>query len=168
MAGIDLQQSRLDALANLYPQVKAIQGDASSLPFADESFDLVYESTLFATLPDAKVRNGVASEMMRVCKADGYLLLIDWRTDKFWSSHYKALTRNELKRLFGAGTVSRLLSVSRGALLPPLGRLLSAYVWPLYFPIAWLCPVLVGQVAYLLQKQSNTAVKAPEADGESI
>jgi hypothetical protein len=33
--------------------------------------------------------------------------------------------------------------------------MLSKHAWPLYFLVAWLCPLLVGQVAYLLQKFPN-------------
>jgi SAM-dependent methyltransferase len=153
--GIDIQSDRLGQLNNLYPQAGAIQGDASAVPFGDGSFDLVYESTLFATLSDGSVRKGVASEMLRVCKENGYILLIDWRVRKFWDKSAGALNRGELKRLFGVGESCALISVSHGALLPPLDRMLSKHAWPLYFLVAWLCPLLVGQVAYLLQKFPN-------------
>jgi len=156
--GIDIQSDRLSYIGNLYPHATAVLGDACRLPFADQSFDLVYESTLFATLTSSSVRSDVASEMIRVCKANGYLLLVDWRAQKFWSPHHGSLSKRQLGRLFGVGQACRLICVTRGSLLPPLGRLLSAYAWPLYFLIAWLCPPLVGQVAYLLQKEPNSEV----------
>jgi hypothetical protein len=66
------------------------------------------------------------------------------------------LNKGELKRLFGIGERCVLISVAHGALVPPLGRMLSKYAWPLYFLVAWLCPPLVGQVVYLLQKNSHS------------
>ena len=154
--GIDIQADRVSQLNNLYPQASAIHGDACSLPFEDESFDLVYESTLFATLSAIDVRKNVASEMMRVCKENGYLLLIDWSVRKFWAKNSVALNKRELKNLFGVGETCRLITVADGAIVPPLGRILSKYAWPLYFLVAWLCPMFVGQVAYLLQKHPNS------------
>ena len=157
--GIDIQADRISLLNNLYPQASAVHGDACNLPFGNESFDLVYESTLFATLSAVDVRTKVASEMLRVCTENGYLLLIDWRVGKFWAKSHGALSRRELTRLFGVGETCALIAVAHGALIPPLGRMLSKYAWPLYFLVAWLCPMLVGQVAYLLQKYPNSEGK---------
>jgi SAM-dependent methyltransferase len=153
--GIDVQADRVSQLNNLYPHSAAIHGDACNLPFDDESFDLVYESTLFATLSALDVRKDVASQMMRVCKENGYLLLVDWRVGRFWARSHGSLNKRELVRMFGVGQTCSLISVTHGALLPPLGRVLSKYAWPLYFLVAWLCPLFVGQVAYLLRKYPN-------------
>jgi ubiquinone/menaquinone biosynthesis C-methylase UbiE len=101
MTGIEIQSERLDHVADLYPQATAVLGDASCIPLADGSFDLVYESTLFATLTDDHLRKDIASEMIRVCKSSGYLLLIDWRIQKFWDPNFGVLNKRELKRLFG-------------------------------------------------------------------
>jgi SAM-dependent methyltransferase len=153
--GIDVQSDRLKHIGEHYPQATVLFADASQMPLADESFDLVYESTLFATLSERSLRQRVASEMIRVCKPNGYLLLVDWRVRNPFDAGSGKLNRRELQQLFGAGTTTRLLAVARGALIPPLGRLLSAYAEPFYFLIAGLLPALVGQVVYVLQKQSN-------------
>lgn len=160
MVGIDVQLERLDRVRDLYPQSSTIHGDAVSLPFANASFDLVWESTLFATLPDDHVRAGIAAEMLRTCKPNGYLLLVDWRMPKFGDRYYKALTRAEVRRLFGVGQISSLVGVFHGALAPPLGRLLSAYAEPIYFLVAGLCPPLVAQVAYLLRRNPDPTFKS--------
>ena len=153
--GIDIQFDRLAQLPGLYPQCAALNADGTRMPFVSAAFDLVFESTMFATLPDERLRVGIAAEMLRVCKPGGYLLLIDWRTQKFWDPSYKALTRSELRRLFALGNETSLVGIYRGALIPPLGRLLSSYAGSLYFLVAGLCPALVGQVAYLLRKNSE-------------
>ena len=43
----------------------------------------------------------------------------------------------------------------RGALIPPLGRLLSAWMPALYFPVRSCFPLLCGQVVYLLKKNEG-------------
>jgi ubiquinone/menaquinone biosynthesis C-methylase UbiE len=150
--GIDLQFDRLARIGRLYPQSTGIHADATCMPFANAVFDLVYESTLFATLSDDRVRADIAAEMVRVLRPNGYLLLVDWRTPQPWNRNYSALTRTEVRRLFGIDKTTSLVCVSQGALIPPVGRLLSTYAQSLYFLVAGLCPPLVGQVAYLLRK----------------
>ncbi|HYL72970.1 MAG TPA: bifunctional GNAT family N-acetyltransferase/class I SAM-dependent methyltransferase [Bryobacteraceae bacterium] len=158
IVGIDLQRQRLASVGDLYPQCTAIHADAAGMPFADASFDLVYESTMFATLPDDGIRARIAAEMLRVCTPGGFLLLVDWRTPKLWDKNYKALTRAEVRKLFAMERTTSLVGIYPGALVPPVGRLLSKYAGPLYFLIACFCPPLVGQVAYLLRKHSEPAL----------
>jgi SAM-dependent methyltransferase len=152
MMGIDLQQGRLEGVGRLYPHATAIQADASKIPFSNSSFDLVYESTLFATLPDDRLRADIAAEMVRVCKSGGYLVLVDWRTPNPWARNYRALTRTEVQRHFCVGKTTSLLGITRGALIPPIGRSLSTYAQALYFFLGGICPPLVGQVVYVLRK----------------
>jgi len=158
-AGIDLQLDRLVHIGNLYPQCTAINADGTRMPFASTSFDLVYESTMLATLSRDSVRADIAAEMLRVCRPNGYLLLVDWRITNPVDQNFKALTRAEVKRLFGVGKTTSLVGTFPGALLPQPGRLLSTYAGPLYFLIAGLCPPLVGQVAYLLRKLPDPECK---------
>jgi ubiquinone/menaquinone biosynthesis C-methylase UbiE len=158
--GIDLQMERLAQIPILYPKSLGVQADGLRLPFRAECFDLVHESTMFATIGDDEVRAGIAAEMLRVCRPHGYVLLVDWRIGKFWDSRYKALSRSEVRKLFGMGKMTKLVGVGRGALLPPIGRFLSAHAESLYFLCASLFSPLVGQVTYLLQKVCEPCDKA--------
>jgi len=91
--------------------------------------------------------------MVRVCKPSGYFVLVDWWTPKPGDKNYKALTRKELNKLFLIGKYTELLSIHRGALVPPIGRLLSKYASFAYFLVAKCFPFLVGQVVYVLKKR---------------
>ena len=152
ITGLDIQEARLAKARQVYPSISFVYGDATRMEFRDGYFDLVFESTMFATLPADPERAAIAAEMVRVCKPGGYLLLVDWRTPKPGDLHYKALTRKELDALFGVGTTTRLLGIRRGALLPPVGRFLSSHASWVYFLVSQLFPFLVGQVAYVLKK----------------
>jgi ubiquinone/menaquinone biosynthesis C-methylase UbiE len=153
--GVDIQEDRLAGAQRLYPQSQFIHADATRMSFDNSSFDLVFESTMFATLPNDRERVAIAAEMIRVCKVGGYLLLVDWRTPKPGDPNYKALTRKELRTLFSVGSATRLLGIYKGALVPPLGRFLSKHASSLYFLVATLFPFLVGQVAYVLMKDQT-------------
>jgi ubiquinone/menaquinone biosynthesis C-methylase UbiE len=153
ITGIDIQQDRLDAAKRLYPSICFVAGDAAKLNFPDGMFDLVFESTMFATLTDADSSAKIAAEMLRVCGQGGYLLLLDWRTPKPGAADYKALTKDRLAKLFKTGTATEIVGVYPGALVPPVGRFFSAYLCGLYFLVAAVFPFLVGQVVYLLRKK---------------
>ena len=153
IVGVEIQAERLNQAKKLYPQMQWVHGDAAQMTFEKDSFDLVFESTMFATLPDDVVRSAIASEMVRVCRPGGFLVLVDWRTPKFWDSNYKALTRKELRVLFDAGGETFLVKVFRGALIPPIGRFLSKHLPAIYFLFGSLFPFLVGQVVYVLRKR---------------
>jgi SAM-dependent methyltransferase len=149
---IDILPERVAQANELLSHCQISQADASAMPFSDADFDVVSESTMFAVLVEDAVRRAIANEMMRVTRPGGYLLLVDWRTPNPFSREYKALSRSELNSLFHVGSKTKLIGVFRGALVPPLGRRLSAWVPALYFPIVSLFPPLVGQVTYLLQR----------------
>ncbi|MFZ1936101.1 MAG: class I SAM-dependent methyltransferase [Thermoguttaceae bacterium] len=154
--GIDLLPERIRAAEKLWPRTRFILGDASRLEFADDSFDLVFESTMFATLPDDVLSAAIAREMVRVCRPGGYLMLVDWWTPKPRDPNYKALTRRRLADLFAVGRQTDVLRICRGALVPPLGRSLSTWLPSVYFLVAAVFPFLVGQVTYVLQKRAET------------
>jgi ubiquinone/menaquinone biosynthesis C-methylase UbiE len=52
ITGIDIQATRLDTARNLYPSINFLHGDAADTGLLDADFDLVFESTMFATLAD--------------------------------------------------------------------------------------------------------------------
>lgn len=155
ITGIDIIEERLNEAKASYPRAKWIHGDASATGIPDASFDLEFEMGMFATLTDDGLSTRIAGEMLRVCKPGGYLLLLDWRTPKPNDPAYKALTRRRLRSLFKVGDATELVSIHPGALLPPVGRFLSAHLPSLYFLAGALLPFLVGQVAYLLVKKRN-------------
>lgn len=161
VTGIDIREQGIARARRLYPQIRFVVGDASAMDFADGSFDLVWESTMFVTLADPKLSAQIAREMVRVCTPEGYLLLVDWRTPKPWAPEYRALRRSRMRYMFDVGGGTRLVGTFRGALVPPVGRLLSKWLPSMYFLLAACCPPLVGQVAYLLQKNPAPAADAP-------
>ncbi len=124
-------------------------GDATRMNYADSTFDLVMESTMFLQIVDEELRRRIASEMARVVRPGGYVLLADWRySDPRAPGEYKGLTQRRVRKMFPA---MRRIGLIPGALVPPLGRVLSKYASPLYFMTAIIRP-LVGQFTTVLQK----------------
>jgi len=103
VVGIDILGERIAGARRLFPNVRFEETDASAMEFQAESFDLVFESTMFAAIPDDSLSAAIAVEMLRVCKTGGQVMLVDWRAPKPGDSAYKALTRRSLKELFQVG-----------------------------------------------------------------
>ncbi len=76
--GIDLSPSMLEvARARLGDSTRLELGDATSMPYENHKFDLIISMlSLHEMAP--QIRSGVLSEMKRVLKDDGHILLIDF------------------------------------------------------------------------------------------
>lgn len=149
--GIELLRDRLAEGKRRLPSTGFIRGDASRMGYNSDSFNLVMESTMFIQLRDDDTTAEIAREMLRVTKPSGYLLLIDWRYSGGYPE-YTALSRTRIARLFEVGSKTTIHSSTRGTLVPPVGRFLSARCPSWYFLVQRLAPVLVGQVVTVLQK----------------
>lgn len=153
LVGMDIQEERILAGKRLYPNVNFVQGDAARMQFEDETFDIVTESTMFVQLTDDALSQSIANEMIRVTKANGYIILVDWRYSKPWDKSYKGLNAKRIKELFCVNSKTKIKGIFKGAIIPPIGRLVSKRFSCLYFLLQYLFPFMVGQVIYVLQKK---------------
>ncbi|MBF0544812.1 MAG: class I SAM-dependent methyltransferase [Candidatus Riflebacteria bacterium] len=149
--GIDILPERIQIAQKRLPKCHIELGDASKTIYDSDFFDIVYESTIFLQMLDDSVAKSIATEMTRVCKSGGHLVLTDWRYSHPWDNSYKGVSRKRLKTLFSDPSLKLERSFS-GALVPPIGRFFSKHLSSLYFLIHKLFPFLVGQVTYVLKK----------------
>lgn len=123
-------QARFAALRDetgrlLSPGANIRIGDASSLPWADASFDLVLQSTVFTSILDETMRTAVASEMMRVAKPEGAILWYDFFRDNPRNPAVRGVRRREILSLFPG----RKVRMRRVTLAPPIARLVVPLSW---------------------------------------
>jgi len=118
VTNIDRDDALADAPPNLDPRVHFVHGDATDLPFADESFDLV---TMFDLLEHVENDRAAVGEALRVLRPGGRLLITspneNWRFP-----YYRAMRRicpNE------ADMLAEWSHVRRGYSLDDLRRLLG-------------------------------------------
>lgn len=151
MSGVDISPERIQQARKALPLADFRCEGADAMSYSDNSFDLVLESTMFVLLPDAMARK-IARDMIRVTKPGGYLMLIDWRYSRPGSDVYSAMSKRRVAELFDAAGATSLVARESGALVPPVGRVLSKYAPSLYFLVQALLPLLVGQVTTVLKK----------------
>jgi ubiquinone/menaquinone biosynthesis C-methylase UbiE len=119
--GIDLIGGRADVARARLPGATIEQGDASTLPWLDASFDIVLQSTAFSSILDDGMRADVAQEMARVLRPAGVVLWNDLRVNNPRNPHVRGIPLPELRRLFPDFTID----ARRITLLPPLARRLA-------------------------------------------
>ena len=153
LTGVDADQSRIAEARERFPNVRFECETAESLSFPDAAFDLVFESTLFMMLTSDAVARAVATEMLRVTRPGAYVMLVDWRYAEPGSREHRAVSGKRIDSLFRVGTAADVVARERGALIPPLGRILSRVAPPLYFVVQTLFPFAVGQITTVLRKR---------------
>jgi SAM-dependent methyltransferase len=153
LTGVDSDPGRIAEARERFGNVRFECESAESLSFPDSAFDLVFESTLLMMLTSEPVARNVATEMLRVTRPGGYIMLADWRYAEPRSQDHRAVSAKRISSLFDVGTATDVVARERGALIPPLGRVLSRVASPLYFVVQTLLPVAVGQITTVLQKR---------------
>jgi ubiquinone/menaquinone biosynthesis C-methylase UbiE len=153
LAGVDSSAERIAQARATFPNVDFRCESAESLSFDESIFDVVFESTLFMMLTSEDIARRIAGEMLRVTRSGGYLMLADWRYAEPRSTDHRAMSSKRIASLFGVGQISDVVARERGALVPPLGRLLSRRAPSIYFAVQSLLPFAVGQVTTVLRKR---------------
>jgi ubiquinone/menaquinone biosynthesis C-methylase UbiE len=122
--GVDLLAERAAVARRRLPHVGIACADGGLLPYADASFDLLLQFTVFSSILDKAVCYTVASEMRRVLRSDGLILWYD-----FWlnptNRHTRGIRPGEVKEYFP----DCQCSFERITLAPPLTRRLAPYSW---------------------------------------
>ena len=152
LSGVDISGARIDEAKASLPLSDLRCESAEALTYADGTFDLVTESTMFILMPDDSMASRIAREMVRVTKPGGHIMLVDWRYSKPGSDVYRAVTPSRIAALFDVGRLTSVVAREKGALVPPVGRRLSRYLPSLYFFVQAILPPLVGQVTTVLRK----------------
>ena len=151
--GIDINKVDINFAEKNYPLLNLSWQDATNLEFKNNYFDLTYESTMFVQITNKKISKKIANEMIRITKKNGYLILFDWRYGKFNNANFLACNKRRIQELFKVDKSTKLISIERGMLIPPIGRFLSKNMSSMYFVFSKLFPFFIGQVAYILQKK---------------
>ncbi|HSE20427.1 MAG TPA: class I SAM-dependent methyltransferase [Pyrinomonadaceae bacterium] len=125
--GIELQTSRVEHVHEILPCCDVRTGDASALPWPDNSFHLVIASTVISSILEQKIRRQVAAEITRVIQPGGALLWYDFAYNNPRNPSVRRIYRSELKELFPDlhGPIRRI------TLAPPIARFVVPKSWPL-------------------------------------
>lgn len=115
--GVDLNAWSIDMARARLPASDLRVEDASSLPYPDDSMDLVTQQTALSSILDEDVRLRVASEMVRVSRPSGLIMSYDFIINPT-NPETRGIKAADLRRLFKGCHVQ----VHRMTLAPPISR----------------------------------------------
>ncbi len=147
LSGIDLCPHRIAAARERAAGCDLRTGCASELPWPDESFDIVLQSTVFTSILHAGLRRAIAAEMVRVLKGAGAIAWFDFRLKKPGNTQVRAIRAREIRDLFPGCEVTLVPVV----LAPPLARRIAPHAWWLA-EILHCCPLLRTHYMGLIRK----------------
>ncbi len=134
--GVDLLAERAAAAHARLPHLALSAASGARLPYADHSFDLVLQFTVFSSILDRTICYTVANELRRVVRPGGAILWYD-----FWINPVNRQTRGigprEIQRYFPGCR----FTFDRITLAPPLARRLV--------PISWTGALLLENLSFL-------------------
>ena len=181
-SGIDLMEDRVVRARARDPRLDLVVGDASELPWEDETFHVVSQFTCLSSVLNPQVRRAIASEMWRVLAPGGALVSYDMRPDP---APIRALRRVAAMRRGAGGSSGTPLAPVRMSELtgwfagPLRARPVGIYPelasrlapLPLFARAAARCPGLqVHMLAVATKPESGSpgrdgpASRAPDAD----
>ena len=115
--GIDLRDEPIALARTRLPLCDLVAGDASHLPYATGSMDVVMQLTVLSSILDEDVRRRVAAEMIRVCRPSGLIVSYDFIVNPT-NADTRGLRSSDIRRLF-PGCQARIQGVT---LAPPIAR----------------------------------------------
>ena len=137
LSGIDLDEEKILRAASRMPGADLRAGNASELPWGNESFHLVSQFTLFSSILSTPVRHEAAAEMLRVLKPGGLILWYDLRVNNPQNPAVRGIHADEIRILFPSCAVS----LSSATLAPPLARRIV--------PLSWVLGILLEAIPFL-------------------
>jgi ubiquinone/menaquinone biosynthesis C-methylase UbiE len=125
MAGIDLDAPRIARARERFPGADLREGDAAALPWPDDHFDAVVQSTVFSSILDDDFQARVAAEMLRVLRPGGTVIWYDFFVNNPRNPHVRGVGRRRIRALFPSCSLRHW----RVTLAPPLARRLVPLSW---------------------------------------
>jgi ubiquinone/menaquinone biosynthesis C-methylase UbiE len=119
--GVDFWEARIEEGRAIAPCLPLFCATAEMLPFTDDFFDVVVQSTMFSSILDGERRLKAAREMLRVVKPGGIVVSHDFRIKRPGDSAVCSITAAELHRLFAGAELALLAE----GLPPQLVRVLA-------------------------------------------
>lgn len=122
LTGNELLEDRAAFARNLLPSsIQIIKGNALNLDFPEESFDVVFQSTVFSSILDHVFQRKLAEKMWSLVKPGGGVLWYDFIYNNPKNPDVRGVSIRSIRTLFPEGD----FIVWRTTLAPPISRLVT-------------------------------------------
>jgi 2-polyprenyl-3-methyl-5-hydroxy-6-metoxy-1,4-benzoquinol methylase len=142
----ELLEDRQEMIRQRFPEMKLFAGDAREID-ETQQFDVIFQSTVFTSLPTDELRNDIAAKMIRLTKPNGLILSYDFRYNNPNNKNVRAFTKKQIQETFGKNTTIQFYPVT---LAPPIGRRIGK----LYTIVNTLFPFLRSHIIAVIKKHA--------------
>ncbi len=147
VVGMDLDGASVDYCRARASDITVHHGSADDVPEETASFDICLAFTLFSSVPDDTIAQGIADELVRITKPGGMILLYDMRRKSPRNKTVHPIKQDDVRRWFaGQRMFSRSITLA-----PPAARILGRRAPGLYGLLAAL-PPLRTHAFYVVQR----------------
>jgi len=146
--GIDVLENTLQRARYLTPNLSFMVASAARLPFQDASFDLAFQSLVFTSVLDERIKQAMASEVLRILRKGGRFVWYDFMYDNPWNKNVKGIGKKEIYKLLPGCT----FQFTKLTLAPPIGRPVAA-LSPFLYHLLSRIPMLCTHYLCIAQKQ---------------
>jgi hypothetical protein len=146
---MDLLPDRIRQAKAKFPELEFKTGNAERIDYEDGYFDLILVTTLFSSIRDERMAQGVAREITRVLKVRGAVLWYDFRYKAPWNRDVCGMPSWRIRSLFPALRPD----LRQITLIPPVSRRLGG-LGPTLYPVLSAIPFLRSHYIGLLTKVS--------------
>lgn len=155
LVGNELLPERVTAARVRLPhELVLLPGDASMLDLPEQSFDVVFQSTVFTSILDGPFRSRLAEAMWRLVRPGGAVLWYDFMFDNPSNPDVRGVPIREIRRLFPRARAE----FRRVTLAPPLARAvlrLPSWLGEASYRVLSACPGLRTHVFGWLAKPAD-------------
>jgi SAM-dependent methyltransferase len=151
LVGNELLPERARAARHRLPgTLRLLEGDALTLRLPPESFDIVFQSTVFTSILDTAFQRSLAGCMWNWVAPGGGVLWYDFVYDNPQNPDVRGVPLSRIRQLFPHGRMRHW----RLTLAPPLNRLLTR-IHPFLYTLCNTVPALRTHVLCWIEKDSN-------------
>ncbi|MBI5138135.1 MAG: methyltransferase domain-containing protein [Nitrospirae bacterium] len=148
LVGSELLAERVEQARSVLPKATPImEGNACTLDLPPESFDIVFQSTVFTSLLDGGFQTTLAKQMWRLVKPGGGVLWYDFIYDNPHNPDVKGVPVRRIRELFPAGK----MTYWRVTLAPPIARVVT-HLRPALYDVLNMLPFLRSHVLCWMHK----------------
>lgn len=153
LMGNELLQQRYEMARKVLPEATdVILGDASVLDLPPESFDIIYQSTVFTSILDPDFQQKLADRMWLLTRPCGGILWYDFTYDNPNNPDVKGIPLKRLRELFPKAKITAW----RITLAPPISRKVTK-IHPNLYTLLNLLPLLRTHILCWIEKMPGPA-----------
>jgi len=149
LKGNELLAERVSTAQRMLPaSIEIFPGDATTLDLPIESFDVVYQSTVFSSILDNRFQQELAERMWSWAKPGGGVLWYDFTYNNPSNPDVRGVPVSRIRELFPQGE----FEIMRLTLAPPISRIATRIHHSLY-TLLNAVPILRTHVLCWIRKQ---------------